>query len=151
MRPKYVALAISSFSTEYTRTGHSVLDPRVLHEPKIHCSELYALVRGHALHGRALHHAVLQRRIGLQLAHGQLAPDAPGKKHEGVRVEHRVRVRQPLAPDVHRFNLLKVVVEAFLAHGLDAGEGGFVLGVALGSADVGVGGMYARGEKSDMR
>src|SRR6267143_4288516 len=116
-----------------------------------HCSKLYALVRGHALHGRALHHAVLQRRIGLQLAHGQLAPGAPGKEHAGVRVEHRVRVRQPLAPVVHRIDLLKVVVEAFLAHGLDAGKGGFVLGVALGPADVGVGGMYAGGEKSDMR
>src|SRR6267378_2206888 len=111
--------------------------------------QLDAFVRDDALHRRALRHAVLEGGVMLQLRHGQLALQAPGVEHQGIGVEHRILVGQPLAPRVHRVDLLQVFVEALLPHRLDAGEGRLVLGIALGPADVAVRGMHARGEKAD--
>src|SRR6267143_1556116 len=111
--------------------------------------QLHALVAEDALHRRALRHAVLERGVVFKLRHGQLAPLAPGVKHQGVGVEHRVFVGQPLAPRIHRVDLLQVFAERLLPHRLDAGEGRLVLGVAPGPADVGVRGMQAGREKSD--
>src|SRR6266851_1374670 len=111
--------------------------------------QLHALVGENALHRRALRHAVLERGVVFKLRHGQLAPLAPGVEHQGVGVEHRVFVGQPLAPRVHGVDLLQVFAERLLPHRLDAGEGRLVLGVALGPADVGVRGMHAGREKAD--
>src|SRR5438309_638663 len=111
--------------------------------------QLDTLIGDDALHGRALRHAVLQGGVVLQLRHRQLALFAPGVEHQGIGVEHRIFVGQPLAPRVHAVDLLQVFVEALLPHRLDAGEGRLVLGVALGPADVAVRGMHARRETAD--
>src|SRR5258708_15355622 len=58
--------------------------------------QLHALVGEDALHRGALRHAVLERAVVFKLRHGQLAPLAPGVEHQGVGIEHRVFVGQPL-------------------------------------------------------
>src|SRR5262245_33307181 len=71
-------------------------------------SDFDALVGDHALHRGALDHPVLERRVVLELGHGQLASQAPCVEHESVRVEHRVLVREPLAVREHAVDLLHV-------------------------------------------
>src|SRR6267143_841893 len=139
--PRSAKLGVSFLRVENPRPT-----PRVSRAKPL---QLHALVGENALHRRALRHAVLGGGVVLQLRHGQLAPFAPGVKHQGVRVEHRVFVGQPLAPRIHRVDLLQVFAERLLPHRLDAGEGRLVLGVAPGPADVGVRGMQAGREKSD--
>src|SRR5688500_8195824 len=59
--------------------------------------ELEPFVGDHALHRRALHHAVLERGVVRKLRHRLAAARMPEVEHEGVGIEHRVVVGKPLA------------------------------------------------------
>src|SRR5262245_35600157 len=61
-------------------------------------SQLDLLVLHHLCNGRTLEHPVLERGVVLELAHRQLAADAPGVEHEAVGIDDRVLVGEPLAP-----------------------------------------------------
>ena len=63
----------------------------------------------------ALDHAVLERGVVLELAHGQLAPDTPGVEDEAVGIEHGVLISEPFAPRQPVIDLLQVAVEGLEA------------------------------------
>src|SRR5882672_5629034 len=79
----------SKLGVSFLRVENPRQTPRVSRAKPL---QLHALVAEDALHRRALRHAVPGGGVVLQLRHGQLAPFAPGVKHQGVRVEHRVFV-----------------------------------------------------------
>src|ERR1700722_4624910 len=86
----------SAIGTESARTGRCAWSRR-----PADVSHLDLFVLGNALHGRSLHHAILEGGVVLELAHGQLAAQAPGVEDERIGIEDREPLGEPLAAVEH--------------------------------------------------
>src|SRR5215470_12290307 len=114
-------------------------------------SDLDLLVLDDAFDRGTLEHAILERRVVLELPHRQLAAHAPGVEHEAVRIDHGVLVAEPFPARELAVDLLQIAVEGFQPRLLERGESRRVGCVALGPTDMGMRGMHARREEADQR
>src|SRR5262245_9567427 len=74
--------------------------------PAPNVSNLELFVGQHPRNGGACQHAILERTVVRQIRDRQLTPHAPGIKHQGIGIENRIGVAQPLAPVQQSVDLL---------------------------------------------
>ena len=76
---------------------------------------------------------------------------APGVEHEGVRIEHRILVADPLAARELLVDLLEMAVEGLQPLRPDAGQRRLLFRIALRPPDMGMRRVHAGGKEADQR
>src|SRR5512134_1142055 len=71
----------------------------------------YSLTCKNAPHRRAFEHAVLVRRVCLQLAHRQTRPLAPAMEDKRIRIHRREPLEEPVATSEEGVDLAQMVEE----------------------------------------
>src|SRR5512132_2392402 len=89
-------------------------------------SDLDLLVLDDAFGGGTREHAILERRVVLELSHRQLAAHAPSVEHEAIRIDHRILVAEPFPPRESLVDLLQVTMEGFESGFLERGKRGWI-------------------------
>src|SRR5262245_46770831 len=105
----------------------------------------------HAPHGGTRQHAILERRVVLELAHRQFPPDSPCIEDETIGIEHGVAVEKPILARQHAVDLLEIAMKRLKPLCLDGWEGRWIGRIALGPPNMGVRWMHTGGEETDQR
>src|SRR5213593_1548562 len=82
-------------------------------------SDLDLLILDDAFDGGTREHAILKRRVVLELSHWQLAAHSPGVEHEAIGIDHRILVAEPFASRQFPVDLLQIAVEGLETHFLE--------------------------------